>query len=327
MSQPIVSICCITYNHERYIQQCLEGFLIQKTNFPFEVLIHDDASTDKTAEILREYEAKHPHIIKPIYQKENQYSKGIQISASFNWPRANGKYIAICEGDDYWIDPFKLQKQVDFLEKNEEYGLVGTSNRIYIENKNTFKEHKLEEADYTFEDFLIGNRITTLTSCFRNDLLKKYLYDIKPENKGWYSGDYPMWMYMSKKMRVKIIPDITAVYRKREESVSNTNNINKKLFIDKYRHLIRVFFIDYFDCSLELKRRVDIRSYREAEINALKAKDYVYCQEILHSYKQNGYSGLAFFLKIYMKFPGLLDVFYFIERLLIKLHIISIVRL
>ena len=119
---PLVSISCITYNHEPYIVQALNGFLMQKTSFPFEVLVHDDASTDRTADIIREYEKKFPKIIKPIYQKENQYSKGFTaVTATWNFPRAQGKYIALCEGDDYWIDENKLQIQVDFLERNPEY--------------------------------------------------------------------------------------------------------------------------------------------------------------------------------------------------------------
>jgi len=107
---PIVSICCITYNHEKYIRDAIEGFLMQKTLFPIEILIHGDASTDKTADIIKEYEVKYPDIIKPIYQTENQFSKGVSISATYQFPRARGKYIAICEGDDYWTDPHKLQK-------------------------------------------------------------------------------------------------------------------------------------------------------------------------------------------------------------------------
>lgn len=323
---PLVSICCLTYNHAPYIKDCLDGFLMQKTDFKFEVLIHDDASTDDTEKIIRVFEKKYPDIIKPLYETENQWIKGRRGSAVFNFPRAKGKYIALCEGDDYWIDPLKLHKQVTFLEENKDYGLVGTSNKIYFEQKTIYKTHKLKEADYSFEDFVLGNRITTLTSCFRTDLLKRYLNEIKPENKGWYSGDYPMWMYMSKKMKVKILPDITAVYRKREESASNTNNIHKKLFIDKYRHTIRKFYNDYFESPTELKRKVDVRSYREAEINALKAKDFEYCREILNSYELNGYSGLAFFLKIYMKFPSLIDMFYFIERVFIKLNFIKSIK-
>jgi len=126
MQKPFVSICCLAYNHEPYIRDCLDGFMIQQTNFDFEVLIHDDASTDKTAEIIREYEKKYPDIIKPIYQTENQYSKRVGITRVFQFPRARGKYIAMCEGDDYWTDPLKLQKQVDFLESNPDYGLVHT---------------------------------------------------------------------------------------------------------------------------------------------------------------------------------------------------------
>ena len=108
----LVSISCITYNQKLYVKNCLDGFLMQKTNFDFEVLIHDDASSDGTAQILKDYENRYPKIFKIIYQSENQYSRGVRaIHKNFNFNRAKGKYLAICEGDDYWKDPFKLQKQ------------------------------------------------------------------------------------------------------------------------------------------------------------------------------------------------------------------------
>ena len=112
----MVSIICTTYNHEKYISKCLDGFIMQKTDFPYEVLIHDDASTDNTASIVQEYEELYPDIIKPIYQTENQYSKGKAITRDIIFPKCRGKYIALCEGDDYWTDPYKLQKQVAALE-------------------------------------------------------------------------------------------------------------------------------------------------------------------------------------------------------------------
>lgn len=118
--QPMVSVLMITYNHEKFIRQAIEGVLMQKVDFEYELLIHDDASPDRTADIIREYEAKYPKIVKPIYQTENQYSQGIDVSR-FNRERARGKYLASCEGDDYWTDPFKLQKQIDFLESHPEY--------------------------------------------------------------------------------------------------------------------------------------------------------------------------------------------------------------
>lgn len=115
--QPLmVTIRCITYNHEPYIRQCLEGFIMQKTNFRFEAIVHDDASTDGTANIIREYAEKYPDIIKPIFETENQYSKLDGSIQRIMSEHIHGKYVAMCEGDDYWIDPLKLQKQVDFLE-------------------------------------------------------------------------------------------------------------------------------------------------------------------------------------------------------------------
>lgn len=124
---PLVSVSVITYNHEKYIRQCLDGILMQNVNFPYEVLVHDDASPDGTADIIREYEAKYPDIIKPIYQTENQYSQG-KAASKFNFDRARGKYLAFREGDDYWTDPGKLQKQVDFLEAHPEY--IATVHRV-----------------------------------------------------------------------------------------------------------------------------------------------------------------------------------------------------
>ena len=114
-----VSIVCTAYNHALYIRDTLDGFLSQKTNFAFEIIIHDDASTDETPNIIMEYYRRFPGIIIPILQKVNQYSKGTRIFSTFLNPIIRGKYIAHCEGDDYWIDPEKLQKQFDALEENQ----------------------------------------------------------------------------------------------------------------------------------------------------------------------------------------------------------------
>ena len=115
-----VSINCITYNHQEYIEEAIQSFLMQKTDFKYEILIHDDASTDSTQDIIRKYQEMYPDIIKPYFQKENQLSKGVRrINYKFNHTKSKGKYIALCEGDDYWTDPYKLQKQVDFMEENQ----------------------------------------------------------------------------------------------------------------------------------------------------------------------------------------------------------------
>lgn len=115
-----VSICCLTYNHENYVRKTLEGFFNQKTDFKFEVLINDDASTDGTVKIIKEFEEKYPGVIKAVYQMENQYSQGKKMNSEFLFMNARGKYIAMCEGDDYWTDDYKLQKQYDILERHQD---------------------------------------------------------------------------------------------------------------------------------------------------------------------------------------------------------------
>src|SRR5690625_5413198 len=123
--EPLVSISCITYDHEKFISDAIEGFLMQETTFPVEINIHDDASTDNTAKIVREYEKKYPNVLfNVIYQTENQYSKRDGSIRRIQHGRARGKYYATCEGDDYWIDPLKLQKQFEFLEFNIHFNLV-----------------------------------------------------------------------------------------------------------------------------------------------------------------------------------------------------------
>lgn len=178
---PVVSICCITYQHAAFIRECLDGFLMQETTFPVEILIHDDASTDGTAEVIRDYESRHPKLIKPIYQKENQYSKKIKPNITFNFPRAKGTYIAICEGDDYWTDPHKLSKQVKFLDEHREYSMCWTRFNIQEDKKRTLSIDKNGKyfsksgvgCDFTFETFAEGWHIGMQTIVFRSDYLLK----------------------------------------------------------------------------------------------------------------------------------------------------------
>lgn len=137
IDQPIVSVCCTAFNHESYIEDALEGFLIQETEFPFEIIIHDDASTDNTADIIRKYEEKYPRLIKAIYQTENQYSKGLKIGPQLIFPRARGAYLALCEGDDFWTCRNKLERQVSFLRQNPEVSLSIHRAYISIDNEVT----------------------------------------------------------------------------------------------------------------------------------------------------------------------------------------------
>lgn len=125
----MVTVVCLTYNHADFIREALDGFVAQQTPWRFEVLVHDDASTDGTAEIVRHYEALFPGLIRGVYQTENQYSKGVNIPRTFLYPLIRGRYVALCEGDDYWTDPHKLDKQVAALEAHPDVDICAHRTR------------------------------------------------------------------------------------------------------------------------------------------------------------------------------------------------------
>lgn len=167
----IVSVICCAYNHANYIRDCLDGFVAQKTTFKIEVLIHDDASTDNTTEIIREYAAQYPEIIKPVYQQSNQYSKGVDIFCDILLPKAQGKYVAICEGDDYWTDPLKLQKQVDFLESHADYSMCFHGAEIRSEVKTAFRYPTPEARAYSPKELYEGWIVPTASIVVRKEVL------------------------------------------------------------------------------------------------------------------------------------------------------------
>lgn len=228
-NEVLVSIICNTYNHEKYIRDAIEGFLNQKTNFLYEILIHDDASTDGTTEIIKEYESKKPDLIKPIYQKENQYSKGIKVF-TLNKKRAIGKYHAICEGDDYWTDPNKLQKQVDFLESNSNFSLcVHAATKIsIINNKISYIRPSNENKVFSTEEVIFGDGglFATNSMVYRSDKTNKmpefyYMSNV---------GDYPLTIFLSLIGEVYYIDECMSVYRygvPGSWSMRNGGNIEK----------------------------------------------------------------------------------------------------
>lgn len=239
---PLVSISCITYNHASYIKECIDGFLMQKTNFNFEVLIHDDHSTDGTEEIIKEYAKQYPDIIKPLFEKENQYSLGKPIgSAVWNLPRARGEYIAICEGDDYWTDPYKLQKQVDFLESHPDYGMCYTKVKRFVQKSNQFID-EWGGPNETMDKLLIENTIPTLTAVFHKAIYYNYLTEIHPSKRGWLMGDYPIWLYFAQNSKIKFINETTGVYRICTESASHSNDLEKIIRFNNSYHDIRTWY-------------------------------------------------------------------------------------
>ena len=182
---PLVSIQCLVYNHEPFLRQCLDGFVMQQTTFPFEAIVHDDASTDGSAAIIREYAEKYPDIIKPVYETENQWGKGTIKKNMDAVMSPKSKYIAICEGDDYWTDPHKLQLQVSFLEEHPDYSLSVHDFKVYEDVNQKFRNShpisflKKDKELYTLtlDDYKKGVFFTqTLTCVYRLSSLRESCY-------------------------------------------------------------------------------------------------------------------------------------------------------
>jgi glycosyltransferase involved in cell wall biosynthesis len=209
---PVVSICCITYNQAAFIRDCLDGFFMQETTFPVEIVIHDDASSDGTANIIREYEARHPYIIRAIYQTENQYLKVRHPDVVFNFPRSRGRYIALCEGDDYWTAPDKLQTQVNFMESHPQYSGCFHNVSVVYEDGSTLAHPQYAQPlkdTFTLQDFAAHNYIATPSALFRARLF--------PEFPAWYArvplGDWPLHVLNAEHGAVGYMDRICAVYR------------------------------------------------------------------------------------------------------------------
>lgn len=232
----MVSICCLVYNHEKYLRECLEGFVTQKTNFKFEVLIHDDASTDSSVAIIKEYEEKYPDIIKPIYQKENQHSKGVRISMQNQYPRAKGKYIALCEGDDCWCDNQKLQRQVEYLECHDDFSMCFHAAKV-INCKTNEEEIQCPYQKNSIaptSDIILGGGlfVPTASIVFR----RKYIMEIPEYFYKADIGDYPLQLHLASKGKIYFFNNVMSVYRFEREgswTVNNRKQSNEK----KIQHL------------------------------------------------------------------------------------------
>lgn len=303
--EPLVSICCITYNHEKYIADALDSFLNQKASFQFEIIIHDDASTDNTPKIIRQYAEKYPDIIKPIYQKENQYAKGTEIYAKFIFPLVKGHYIATCEGDDYWIDHRKIEKQVRFLENNQDYIMCFHAVKIVDINRKFVGRYlglfgqgskKIDMKEVTK-----GGVVHVSSRLVRAEFARK----IEPE---WISKaryrDYAMALYMAAEGNVFYRDEVMSAYRIGVENSMMTNlsnNYSKKKDIEHQLNNIEV---------LEMADQYyDYRHHNDIEATKLMS-------QVIILFLKNNYSHWA--IKKYKKYMKEYGFFSFVKLLILK---------
>ncbi|HIZ05877.1 MAG TPA: glycosyltransferase [Candidatus Phocaeicola gallistercoris] len=243
----MVTIRCITYNHEPYIRQCLEGFVMQKTSFRFEAIVHDDASTDGTAAIIREYAEKYPDIIKPIYETENQYSKHDGSIRRIMNAYTHGKYVAMCEGDDYWTDPYKLQKQVDFLESHPDYVMCSHRFDQYYEDRHRLEKEKddtFQGADYDLQNLIGGKWFTqTLTVMYRRSAL-----DLKRYERYGMSMDIILFYELLKHGKGYCFPEAMGVYRYHNGGVWSEVSQNRRRLVE-FKARLAIYNVERSDMA------------------------------------------------------------------------------
>ena len=264
-SKPLVAIRCLVYNHAPYLRKCFDGFISQKTNFPFVVVVHDDASTDNSVEIIREYATKYPNIFKPIYEIENQYQK----PNSLLWRIMNdaidatgAKYVAICEGDDYWVDPKKLQCQVDILEADNTLMAVCSDTSV-VDNYNNLVNSKRGgcvkndiEGRYTLRDFFKHNhQYPSASVVYRNthreEIRAKYAH-----TRNAFLGDWTMWICLHIYGDFYYINEPMVAYRINPTSVTHTcNRVGRaKAHRDICLAVADILPEEYADISTDLRK-------------------------------------------------------------------------
>jgi len=291
----LVSIRCMTYNQATYIKETMNGFCIQETSFPYVAIIVDDASTDGESNVIQDYlnlyfdikkarkwdtedatfiEAVHLtnkncHFAAVLLKQNLHRQKFRKVALIRQW-EGIAKYRATCEGDDYWIDPLKLQKQVDFLESHPDYGMVYTNFKLYYQEKGDSTIHNCIQT--SFEDEIIRNRIATLTTLVRSSLLDQYIKDIgnTPNERGWMMGDYPTWIYVTANSKAKLISDVTAVYRVLKNSASHHTSFKKSMDFLLSTYDISSYFADKYKVSTEIRKTIAHNEINDLLILAYK---------------------------------------------------------
>jgi glycosyltransferase involved in cell wall biosynthesis len=289
MATPKVSISCITYNHASFLKDCFEGFLMQKTDFAFEILVHDDASTDGTTELIEEYTAKYPHLFFPIYQKENQYSKGMRSMMShFNFPRARGEYIALCEGDDYWSDPHKLQLQIEEMQKHPDVDISFHPAYKLIDGKleSKLSNHVNHNTVFTMSEVILGGGgfCPTASLVFKSKIIKRipnWVHSDAPV------GDYFLQIFGAKTGGALYINKPMSVYRSGHAGswVAGLKDSEKLKSYLKEMNLAMHKLCD----DLEGQYFYDVnRAAAMMNYNVLKSQDFDlnYRKETYHSYQK-----------------------------------------
>lgn len=304
MEYPQFKVCvrCFTFNQSKFITDAMDGFTLQQTSFPYVCCIVDDASTDDEQKVIKRYiiehfnlqdsivsfekETEYAHIIfaqhitnhncyfAALFLKENLYSKkqGYKKFDYISEWRDKCEYEAMCEGDDYWIVPDKLERQVQIMDKNPDVGLVYSKVKAITESGNTYLFGKKVSS---FLELLRENTIPTLTTCYRKALYDNYLLEINPAKQNWKMGDYPLWLYLSTIGEINFVNEISGIYRVLKESASHSNDITKTIeFVENYFIIKRHFIDKYLDGDVKLINNIERRKNWSIFVEYIISGDY-----------------------------------------------------
>lgn len=251
----MVSVVCQTYNHEKFITECLKNLVNQKVNFCYEILVHDDASTDKTADIIRKFEREYPNLIKPIYQSVNQWSAGNKVFSGIQLPRCTGKYIAICEGDDYWTDLYKLQKQVDLLEQHSEYSMCFHNAIEHWSDgqKQDCVFSNIIDREYTGLEVYTNWMIPTASVVFRRSILVSE-YAICFQNPHFIYGDIVLFLLAASCGKIVGMSDTMSVYRRHTGGMVYAYNASRIIKSLEHHKNIPFVFGQQYKTASEMAR-------------------------------------------------------------------------
>lgn len=291
---PLVSVIIITYNHQKFIAQAITSVLNQKTNFKFEIIIGDDFSNDKTREIIDSYRQQFSYKIQVVFPANNQ---GAIVNEKNCVELSTGKYIAFLEGDDFWTDQLKLQKQIDFLEANPDFGLVHADVNHYYEynGKTIFSINRTNKTKikqgHIFDELLKPNPlfIKTATVCLRKELVQNYFDYNLAIKENWPLTDLPLWIDISYYSKIHYMDETFATYRLLNESASRTQLPQKKYDYHNALYKIKLYYLKKYNCPPNVKQLLEENYYRTLIAHAFRLKDVTIINQAVTFLKSNKY--------------------------------------
>lgn len=313
INKPRVIVRCITYNQREYISQCLDGFISQRTDFPFVAIAHDDASTDGTAEVIKEYANKYPDIIIAVCDDENRYSQHTLAQIMDDIIDAyEPEYVAFCEGDDYWTDPYKLQKQVDYMEMHPECVMCHGDHTVTNGKKRKTPPH-YDDEPYFGPGHIHNYTIVSLTTLYRYAAYKRLPKHARTHK--WLMGDTPLWIELSREGTFHFFPEVFGTYRVLPDSASHSTDAEKiKLFWESENEIIK-FYSDLYGYQYEERSRKSL--YKEIQKqcfrNGDKEQARIYWIEA-NKDKSNSFLSMLFYVCNIYHLRWLISFLYLIKK-------------